>query len=204
MNPPSERSADGPPLGLRERGKRQRTERILDAALELLREDPDQNLTVERIAARAEVAPMTVFNLVGNRDQMWTALADRALQDLDIRSISVDDPQERARRIVDAVVRILRADAAVFRALLTGWSLSGRVLQHDPTNALLECLQEAAQAGQIRSDVNMRRHAEVLAAALVGTIHQWTAGLISDRAFGARARAVVDILFAAARCGDRA
>jgi hypothetical protein len=38
----------------------------------------------------------------------------------------------------------------------------------------------------------------VLAAGLVGSIHQWTAGVISDRAFGMRAHAVVDILARAA------
>jgi AcrR family transcriptional regulator len=186
-------------LGLRERGKRRRTERILDAGLELLRQDPEENLTVERIAARAEVSPMTVFNLVGNRDQLWSAMADRALAGLDLNSISADDPRERAHRIVDAVVSILRKDAVVFRALLSGWSHSGRVLAHDPTDALIGCLREAAATGQIRSDVNLRSHGEVMATGLVGAIHQWTAGLLTDRAFRARARAVVDVVFAAAR-----
>jgi AcrR family transcriptional regulator len=198
----SEAAGDTPPMGRRERGKRRRTDRILDAALDLLREDPEQKLTVERIAERADVAPMTVYNLVGSRDRMWSALADRALHDFDVRSISADDPQERARRIVDAVVRVLRSDAAAFRALLSGWSHSGPVLEHDPTEAFIECLQEAADAGQIRSDVNLRLHGEVIAAGLVGTIHEWTAGLLSDRNFGVRARAVVDIAFAAARCGE--
>jgi AcrR family transcriptional regulator len=183
---------------LRERGKRRRTERILDAALEQLREDPDANLTVERIADRAEVSPMTVFNLVGNREQLWSAMADRALEGLDVESITADDPQERARRIVDAVVRILRSDAAVFRALLSGWSKGGHVLARDPTNALIECLQDAADAGHIRAEVNLRRYGEVMSAGLIGTIQQWTAGLLGDRAFGTRARAVVDVVFAAA------
>jgi AcrR family transcriptional regulator len=197
----SARSAevDGPPPGLRERGKVRRTERILDAGLELLREDPEENLTVERIAARAEVAPMTVFNLVGNREQLWSAMADRALESLDVQSITADDPQERARRIVDAVVRVLRSDAAVFRALLSGWSNGGHLLAHDPTNALIECLQEAADAGHVRADVNLRSYGEVMSAGLVGTIQQWTAGLLGDRAFGTRARAVVDVVFSAAR-----
>lgn len=185
--------------GLRERGKRRRTERILDSALELLREDPEGNLTVDRIADRAEVSAMTVFNLVGNREQLWSAMADRALSGLDVQSITADDPQERARRIVDAVVRVLRSDAAVFRALLSGWSKGGHVLAHDPTNALIQCLQDAADAGQIRADVNLRRHGEVLSAGLIGTIQQWTAGLLGDRAFGTRARAVVDVVFSAAQ-----
>jgi AcrR family transcriptional regulator len=191
--------AEEPSPGLRERGKRRRTERIVDAALELLREDPEASLTVERIADRAEVSPMTVFNLVGNREQLWSAMADRALEGLDVQSITADDPQERARRIVDAVVRILRSDAAVFRALLSGWSNSGYVLAHDPTNALIQCLQDAADAGQIRAEVNLRRYGEVMSAGLIGTIQQWTAGLLGDRAFGTRARAVVDVVFAAAK-----
>lgn len=198
--PSAKSAADTPPVGLRERGKKRRAERILDAALQLLREDPEENLTVERIAARAEVAPMTVFNLIGNRDQLWTALADRAIEGLDVHSITANDPQERAHRIVDAVVRILCADAAVFRALLSGWSLSGRVLAHDPTNALIGCLQDAADRGQIGPGVNLRLYGDVIAAGLVGTIHQWTAGLLSDRAFRLRARAVVDVAFRAARC----
>ena len=191
--------AEEPSPGLRERGKRQRTERILDAALEQLREDPEGNLTVERIADRAEVSPMTVFNLVGNREQLWSAMADRALEGLDVESITADDPQERARRIVDAVVRILRSDAAVFRALLSGWSKGGHVLAQDPTNALIQCLQDAADAGHIRAEVNLRRYGEVMSAGLIGTIQQWTAGLLGDRAFGTRARAVVDVVFAAAK-----
>jgi AcrR family transcriptional regulator len=195
--------SDTPPLGLRERGKMRRVHRILDAGLQLLREDPDENLTLERIAARAEVAPMTVFNLIGNRDQLWAALADRAIEDLDVSAITTNDPEERAYRIVESVVRILCADAAVFRALLSGWSMSGRVLAHDPTAALIDCLQHAADSGQIGPQVNLRLYGDVIAAGLFGTIHQWTSGLISDRAFRQRARAVIQIAFAAARSETR-
>jgi AcrR family transcriptional regulator len=199
--PPRATSVDAAPLGLRERSKRQRTDRILAAALDLLREDPESNLTIERIAKGADVATMTVFNLVGNRDQIWSALADRALVDLDLQSISADDPQERARRIVDAVVDVLESDAPVFRALLSRWSASGRVLERDPTEALVECLQEAADAGMLGAGVNLRRYGEIIATGLVGTIHQWTAGLLSDRGFRTRAREVVDVVFAAAKSG---
>jgi AcrR family transcriptional regulator len=191
------------PQGLRERGKQRRTERILDSALELLREDPDQGPTIERISERAEVAPMTIFNLVGNREQMWSAMADRALRDLDLESISASDPQDRAHRIVEAVVRILCADAEVFRALLPGWRLSGRMLERDPTNALIECLREAEDQGKLARGVDVRRYGDIMAAGLLGTIHQWSAGLISDRSFRKRAREVVDIVFAAARHGNR-
>lgn len=185
--------------GLRERSKQRRIDRILDAGLDLLREKPAENLTMERVSARAEVAPMTVFNLIGNRDQLWSAMADRALQSLEPLSIEVDDPRERAHAIVEEVVRVLRSDPDVFRQLLSGWSHSGLILQHDPTTALIKCLDQAAKDGTLKPGVNVRQHGQVLAAGLIGTIHQWTAGLVNDRAFRARAQAVVDIVFDAAQ-----
>jgi AcrR family transcriptional regulator len=185
--------------GLRERSKQRRIDRILDAALDLLREKPDENLTMERVSARAEVAPMTVFNLIGNRDQLWSAMADRALRSLDPQSIEVAEPRERAHGIVEEVVRVLRSDPDVFRQLLSGWSHSGLILQHDPTTELIKCLDQAAKDGQIKPGISVRRYGEVLAAGLIGTIHQWTAGLLNDRAFRGRAHAVVDIVFDAAQ-----
>jgi AcrR family transcriptional regulator len=185
------------PLGLRERSKRQRTERILTAALELLRDDPESNPTVERIAAKADVAPMTVFNLVGNWDQIWSALADLALQELDVLSIREDDPHARATQIVDAVVSTLCADPRVFRALLSRWSVTGRVLEHDPTDGLVACFQEAADRGILREGVSARRYGELIATGLLGTIHLWTAGLLNDRGLRDRAQEMVDVVFLA-------
>jgi AcrR family transcriptional regulator len=59
-----------PAEGLRERHKRARAERILQAVRELLRERDVQTVTLEQIAERAEVAPGTVFNLVGARERL--------------------------------------------------------------------------------------------------------------------------------------
>ncbi|TGD85957.1 TetR/AcrR family transcriptional regulator [Mycolicibacterium sp. CH28] len=190
---------DKPAAGLRERSKQRRIDRIVDAALDILRENPEENLTLDRVAARAEVAPMTVFNLIGNRDQLWNAMADRAIQSLEPSSVTVEDPRERAHAIVEEVVCVLRSDPDVFRQLLAGWSQSGLVLQHDPTVALIDCLHQAVKEGTLKPDVNARKYGEVLAAGLIGTIHQWTAGLLNDRAFGTRAHAVVDVVFDAAR-----
>lgn len=196
--PPMATPSDAGP-GLRERNKRKRADQILTAALELLREEPEQNLTVERIAKRAEVSPMTVFNLVGNKDQMWTALADLALADLDVGAIVAADPHLRARRIVDAIVAALQQDAAVFRTLLTHWRHGGRFLAADPTEALVACVQDAVTSGAVPPGVDARKLGEVMATGLLGAIHQWSSGLLSDKAFLTRARDVVDVAFDAGR-----
>jgi AcrR family transcriptional regulator len=187
--------------GLRERGKRARIERILDAGLALLREEPIDRITMERIALRADVSTMTVFNLIGNKEQLWVAMADHALIALDVQSISDPDPHTRASKIVDAVVRLLRSDPLVFRELLSKWSHGGSVLTHDPTRELADCLREAVARNPIDARSDARLLGDVLASGLIGTITLWTAGVLSDRAFGRRARSVVDVVFAAAKSG---
>lgn len=181
---------------LRERNKRRRVVNILDAVLSLIREAPGQVPTVDQIAARAEVAPMTVFNLVGNREELWSAAVAYALRDLDFGRCAHDDPRERAEAIVAEAVRVLCADAPVFRGLLSTWR-GDALRRHDPTKLLIECFADARAAGTV-GEIDPRIYGEVVATGLLGAISQWASGLLSNRALRVRARAIVDLAFAAA------
>lgn len=175
--------------GLRERGKRRRSKQILDAARVLLRDAPDQELTVERIAARAELAPQTVYNLIGRREHIWGAMADDALDGLDLpRFSAIADPQTRGTAIVGAVIDMVCADAPVFRHLLGHWAQSALFIDHDPTVALTDCF---VQAGAPRP----RRTAELVGAGLIGILHQWAAELISDDGARERGRDLISLAF---------
>jgi AcrR family transcriptional regulator len=185
-----------PPQSLREANKRRRVIRILDAVLALIREDRDRVPTVEQIAVRAGVSAMTVFNLVGTREEMWEAAVGHALRDLDLEQVGPTDPHERARAIVIAAVRALCADAAVFRGLLATWQ-GDALRRHDPTSYLIACFVQARDEGMV-GPIDPRVYGEVVATGLLGAISQWTSGLIGDRALRARALAMVDIAFAAA------
>lgn len=185
-----------PEDSLRERSKRRRVQRILDAVLMLIREAPDQVPTIEQVAARAEVSPMTVFNLVGNREELWSAAVGHALRDLDFDRCSSADPRERAGEIVAETVRVLCADAAVFRGLLSTWR--GDALRaHDPTKLLIECFVDARAEGTV-GEIDPRMYGEVVATGLLGAINQWASGLLSNPALAGRATAIVDLAFAAA------
>lgn len=185
--------------GLRDRGKRRRIEGILKAAREILHEDPDAGFTLPQLAERAEVSTTTVFNLVGSRDDIWAALADQSLVGLEEIAAGIADPRERALRIVDSVMRIIADDAPVFRALIAGWEDSGRVLEREPSHALIRSLKEAQTEGTIAEGVDVRRLGATIFSALVGIVHQWAAGLLTDRQMRARARDAVDVAFAAGR-----
>ena len=188
-------SATAPVVGLRERSKRQRRQRILEATRELLREDPDRSPSVDRIAARAEVAPATVFNLIGPREEIWAALANEALAELDVRIAAFPElePHERARRIVAASVDVCLADARVYRHVLAHWSSSARLLRREPTPGLVACLRDAGTGA-----IGPEALAEVVATACTGALHQWAGGLIGERRLRARCRLAVDVAFAAA------
>ncbi len=187
------------PGGLRERNRERRIARILEATRELLREAPHESPSVERIAQRAEVAPATVFNLIGPRESIWAALADDMLAAVDLSPPDdAEDPLVHATAIVTAVVDTFCADAAVYRHVLAHWTQSARLLRSDPTPQLVACLRAAAGRGQIRADLDLRRLGTTITTACGGAAHQWGAGLISDRTLRDRCRTAVDVAFAAA------
>lgn len=192
-------------VGLRERHKVQRIRQILDATRSLLREGADESPSVERIAERAEVAPATVYNLVGPRERILAALADELLQELErrIEAMPAGDPHARARSIVAEAADLTCADPRVHRHMLSSWRWSGRLLHRNPTSHLRECLQAAVGEGSLRDDLDLGTLADMVATACIGAAHQWAAELIDDGTFRSRCVMAVDIVFAAAQsAGD--
>jgi len=192
-------SVAAPTESLRERNKRRRVGRILDAVLALIREEPDRLPTIEQVAARAEVSPMTVFNLVGTRDELWAAAVEHALRDLDYGRIDCPEPRQRAEAIVAEAVRVLCADAAVFKGLLATWR-GDALRRHDPTPLLVECFADAHAIGAV-GEIDPRTYGEIVATGLLGAIHQWTSGMLTDQTLDARSRAILGVAFAAAGAG---
>ena len=185
--------------GLRERNKAVRRERILDGARSLLREGPDTALTTERIAARAEVAPATVYNLIGPRDKVWEALAGWFMDELDRRLAGsvMRDPVARARKVVRSTVDLFAEDPLVSRRMLRGWEESGQMLDRSPLVHLREALMAARADGVLRADVDVKGLAGVVGNACAGAMHQWASGLIDDAGFRSRSLLALDVALAA-------
>jgi AcrR family transcriptional regulator len=199
-------TATGPALGLRERHKRQRRARIVEAIRELLRERPDETPTVECIAELADLSPATVFNLIGPREQQWAALCEELVRELDecLALAADDDPRDQARRIVGQTADLFIADAAVFRHLVNSSGRSGALLQENPIPSLRAALRRGQAAGMLRPDLHIEALVGHIATACGGALRQWAAGQISDAAFRGRVRFAVDVVFAAGASEDRA
>ncbi len=197
-------SASESAVGLRERHKQQRRERILEAIRELLRECPQEAPTVERIAELADLSPATVFNLVGPREQQWAALSDALLRELDacLTFTADEDPREQARRIVSETAELVIADPAVSRHLVNSGGRIDSLLQENPVSQLRAALRGGQATGMLRPDLHVEALVGHIATAAGGALRQWAAGQITDAAFRARVRFAVDVVFAAGASED--
>jgi AcrR family transcriptional regulator len=197
-------SASAPAVGLRERHKQQRRERILEAIRELLRECPEEAPTVQRIAELADLSPATVFNLVGPRERQWAALSDALLRELDACLVFATDgdPREQARRIVGETADLFIADPAVSRHLINSGGHSGALLQENPIPQLRGALRRGQATGMLSPDLHVEALVGHIATAAGGALRQWASGQISDAAFRTRVRFAVDVVFAAGASED--
>jgi len=182
--------------GLREQHKAQRRTRILEAIRELLRDSPESVISIERIAERAQVAPATVYNLIGPRDKIWEALAAGFMDELERRLavLGASGPRE----VVRSTVHLFVDDPVVSRRMVREWERSGLVLHRSPLTQLRQAMANAQSEGLLHADVDTDALASVVGTACVGALHQWVAALIDDERFFARALFALDVVLAAA------
>ncbi|MBW5420623.1 TetR family transcriptional regulator [Streptomyces sp. BG9H] len=182
--------------GLRARHKAQRRGRILEATRELLRESPESVISTERIAARAEVSPATVYNLIGPRDKIWEALAADFMDELESR-LGAEGAGD-AREVVRSTVQLFVGDPVVSRRMVREWEDSGLVLRRGPLTHLRRALADARARGLLRADVDTDALAAVVSTACLGALHQWVAAMTDDDQFLVRTLLALDVALAAA------
>lgn len=61
--------------------------RILEASLELLREDPLQDFTMQRISQRLKVAPMTIYGYFESREDLLEQMTAAMFEELDLTDV---------------------------------------------------------------------------------------------------------------------
>ncbi len=179
---------------LRERNKAKRRHAIIDAALELLRTIPLSGLSVEQIAAVAEVSPATVYNLVGTRDQLLVACVDRLVEGLEDALLSIDltsDPIAAAVLVVEISSEAFIADGAAFRQILRVLNVlasEGTDLAVDPGQFEIAAMRAAHERGILRDDVDPAATGRQISLSYNGALFAWSAGLLTDDGFRAAAR----------------
>ncbi|MEM9729622.1 MAG: TetR/AcrR family transcriptional regulator [Myxococcota bacterium] len=193
--------------GRREQNKAQRRRAILDATAALLRERPFEQVTVDEIASLASVAPATVYNLVGTREQLLIGLIDRVIEDLidtlaELATDGDDDPIAVARAVVDLSVEAFLADSTLYRRVIAGWSGGDLYLRKratDPAQLQVAAMRQAQERGIIRPDLEPGALGQQIYVSFNGAFLLWVFGGLDDDGFRATARhGLIAVLLAGA------
>jgi TetR/AcrR family tetracycline transcriptional repressor len=120
------RASRDPAAPARRRGRPARLsrERVLRAALALLEHEPPEALTMTRVAAALDTAPMSLYTHVRSRDDLLDGAAALALGDLDIAIPARGSWQTRLRAWAHALRRHVRRRPQVLQLVRRGTRLS--------------------------------------------------------------------------------
>ncbi len=180
-------------MNLREKHKRERRERILEAARRLLRSTGGTDFSMQTLAGEAEVSLVTPYNLFGSKSGVFYALLNDSLERLD--QVAERKPSSRA---VDAVLElaglaaeVYARDAAFYRPLMQ-FLLGVRDREHRPR--LMErslarwtaTVEAAIRGGLLRPSVRKDLLARQLLVTFLGALELWVHEELDDGAFRAQ------------------
>jgi AcrR family transcriptional regulator len=108
-------------VDLREHGRAQRRDRIVDAARRIIVRDGIDALAMRGLAAEAGVAVRTLYNLFDGRAAILVEISRRAMDRMDAAfeaEAPLDDPIGRAHAVVVISIRHVIENEAVYRPVL--------------------------------------------------------------------------------------
>ena len=195
--------------GLRERNKAMRVAAILDAAIELLDEQPLDEVATDQIAERAGVATATVYNLVGTRDRLLRALSDRVVDDL-VEAVAHatardDDPVAVARLVVDRSVAAFTGHSRAYQQIVAASQAIGRGRDEqriDPSELQVAAFRRAREQGIVRADADPVALGRQVYLSWIGAMEQWSIGRLDDRGFAVATHHGLLVVLAASAADD--
>lgn len=186
---------DQPAVGLRERGKAQRWERIVRVAREVFREKGYAAATIRTIAARAEVGTGTIFSYVRDKRDLLSKIFDEELErltDASIESMPLDAPlHEQLLHLFAPRYAYWAADPAVSRLAAQdsfGATVAERVVYSGAglfqarrariVTFLAGVLERKQAGGLVRADADPVLMGWMLMDTYIGAMRRW---LIDER-----------------------
>lgn len=152
---------------------------MVEAAREIIAGEGADALTLEAVAERADVAVQTIYNRVGGRSALLTAVAELAMEEnrayMDAAYEAEGTVEERLLLVTAAYVRFARERPHEFRILVDPpaepETLEGVTSLIEEQNAkLANLLRDGVSTGTSRADLDPDRTSTVLWATLNGLL----------------------------------
>jgi AcrR family transcriptional regulator len=177
------------------KSKAQRVERILEAARELIRERGEAGLSLRLLAERAAVAAMTPYNLIGTKDKILLRLLQESSNrsSSKVRLVKGKFEVDRIFSLADYYERFIKTDPALTRVLVKTYFAIGDTRERNALDAPRRelwtvLIQRAANAGELRPDVDVRAYLILLDMLLADSTREWTTGGSDPEQFAAKLR----------------
>lgn len=152
---------------------------VVDAARRIIATQGADALTLEAVADEADVVVQTIYNRVGGRSALLTAVAEQALDEsrvyMDVAYAAQGSVEERLLLVAEAYSRFARERPHEFRILVEPPGEPEAVeriaaLTRSQNARLARVLRESAESGLVRDDLDPDDLATALWAALNGLL----------------------------------
>lgn len=174
-------------LALRARGKARRCDEIIAAASALWREHGVDAVSLSQIAAAAQVAPQTIYNLIGGLDAIALAVVNVALDRIEASlTKSAATGVDLALEASVTSARLYIDDARLYRQVLVRIPrvlFNGTHLGRDPAEIVIHAMGQAQAAGMLSAAVDPDRLGRTIYSSYLGAIYDWACGDASDAVF---------------------
>lgn len=191
-----------PNTNVREQNMQKRRDRLLTEARALLTVHGFEALNLRELARLAEVTVPTIYNLIGNKEEVLVALFAEVLSEIEarIRDRDIGEPLARAGAVAEISTALFAEDENYYRsAFLAVEYLNQSGAHHDKvtqiyawgermtTEGVLACQAARLLAGRVAPGLL----GELILRSFRTTCREWAFGLISLEEF--RRIALVDI-----------
>jgi AcrR family transcriptional regulator len=152
----------------RARQREETRDRIVEAALEAFAERGFLGASTRDIAQRADTNQGLITYHFKSKDELWRAAADRIFDRLEasmgeqIRSLTIEDPRERAREAIRAYIRFVAIHPELFRLMVDEGKNSDQRMEWLVDTHLkprFEAFMDFASEAVPEIDPEMRAHA---------------------------------------------
>lgn len=178
-------------MGLREKQKEARRERILDAARRLIRATGGTQFSMQRLADEAGVSLVTPYNLFGSKSGVLYALLNESLERVDQATESTPPSVDGVLELAGIAADVYARDPTFYRPLMQ-FLVGVRAVDYRPR--LFEqslarwkrTVDAAVQNGLLRASVDEGLLARQLMITFIGSVELWIHEELDDAAFRAQ------------------
>lgn len=180
-------------MGLRERRKLERRERILAAAQDLIRTRGVAGLSMRTLAREAEVSLATPYNLFGSKGAVLHALRLSVLEKLqrEMNQLRSQDPLEDLLHIAELGAATYASDPPFYRTLM-GALMASNIGIHDgeletgSVKLWQRPVEAAVRAGLLRADADPEFVARDLVISFLGVLDLWVRSVLDGEGLRAQ------------------